>query len=103
MRSGFVRLNAVKEKVLVCNKFQVVVTESVNPAALEADIDHALGCLEYFCFCSFSGFIWNVEEDFKMVPETWIPAHRVQHHDGHPVPEEHGHIPGKSFPSVASR
>ncbi|KAM9377153.1 RNA ligase 1 [Pholidichthys leucotaenia] len=40
------------------------------------------------------GFMWNVKEDFKMVPETWIPAHRVKHHNGHPVPDEHGHIPG---------
>lgn len=40
------------------------------------------------------GFTWNVEEDFKMVPESWIPAHRVKHHNGHPLPDEHGHIPG---------
>ncbi|XP_042266884.1 uncharacterized protein C12orf29 homolog [Thunnus albacares] len=43
---------------------------------------------------SCKGFTWNVEEDFKMVPETWIPAHRVKHHNGQPVPDEHGHIPG---------
>lgn len=47
-----------------------------------------------FHFVLRSGFIWNVEEDFKTVPETWIPAHGVQHHNGHPVPDEHGHIPG---------
>ncbi|XP_013873076.1 RNA ligase 1 isoform X2 [Austrofundulus limnaeus] len=41
-----------------------------------------------------SNFMWNVEEDFKTVPETWIPAHRVKHHDGHPIPDENGHIPG---------
>ncbi|KAM9351661.1 RNA ligase 1 isoform 2-T2 [Symphorus nematophorus] len=40
------------------------------------------------------GFIWNVEEDFKAVPESWIPAHRVKHHNGHPVPDENGHTPG---------
>ncbi|XP_056137764.1 uncharacterized protein C12orf29 homolog isoform X1 [Lampris incognitus] len=40
------------------------------------------------------GFMWNLEEDFKVVPETWIPAHKVKHHNGHPVPDEHGHIPG---------
>ncbi|XP_004086285.1 uncharacterized protein C12orf29 homolog isoform X1 [Oryzias latipes] len=39
-------------------------------------------------------FSWNVEEDFKSVPEAWIPAHRVKRHDGHPVPDEHGHTPG---------
>ncbi|XP_029009953.1 uncharacterized protein C12orf29 homolog [Betta splendens] len=43
---------------------------------------------------SSKGFTWNVEDDFKMVPETWIPAHRVKHHNSHPVPDEHGHIPG---------
>uniref|UniRef100_A0A3Q0RJ30 RNA ligase 1 n=1 Tax=Amphilophus citrinellus TaxID=61819 RepID=A0A3Q0RJ30_AMPCI len=42
---------------------------------------------------SCKGFMWNIE-DFKTVPETWIPAHRVKHHNGHPVPDEHGHIPG---------
>lgn len=41
-----------------------------------------------------SGFMWNVEEDFKAVPDTWIPAHRVKHANGHPLPDEHGHIPG---------
>ncbi|XP_051545921.1 uncharacterized protein C12orf29 homolog isoform X2 [Myxocyprinus asiaticus] len=40
------------------------------------------------------GFVWNVEEDFRDVPESWIAAHRVQHENGHPVPDEHGHIPG---------
>lgn len=43
---------------------------------------------------SSSGFSWNVEEDFKTVPESWIPAHRVKHDNGHPLPDEHGHIPG---------
>ncbi|XP_039988959.1 uncharacterized protein C12orf29 homolog isoform X2 [Xiphias gladius] len=43
---------------------------------------------------SCKGFTWNVEEDFKTVPGAWIPAHRVRHHSGRPVPDEHGHIPG---------
>lgn len=43
---------------------------------------------------SCRGFSWDVEEDFKIVPEAWIPALRVQHLNGHPVPDEHGHIPG---------
>ncbi|AWP07868.1 Hypothetical protein SMAX5B_022104 [Scophthalmus maximus] len=43
---------------------------------------------------SSKGFTWNVEEDFKTVPEAWIPAHRVKHHNGRPVPDELGHIPG---------
>ncbi|XP_028304276.1 RNA ligase 1 isoform X2 [Gouania willdenowi] len=43
---------------------------------------------------SCHGFTWNVEEDFKTVPDAWIPAHKVKHVDGFPVPDEHGHIPG---------
>ncbi|XP_036374127.1 uncharacterized protein C12orf29 homolog isoform X2 [Megalops cyprinoides] len=39
-------------------------------------------------------FTWNVEEDFRNVPESWIPAHGVQHCNGRPVPDENGHIPG---------
>ncbi|XP_016115072.1 RNA ligase 1, partial [Sinocyclocheilus grahami] len=40
------------------------------------------------------GFVWIVDEDFREAPESWIAAHRVQHENGHPVPDEHGHIPG---------
>lgn len=43
---------------------------------------------------SSKGFIWNVEKDFKKLPEAWVPAHGVQHLNGQPVPDEHGHIPG---------
>nr|XP_029523283.1 uncharacterized protein C12orf29 homolog isoform X2 [Oncorhynchus nerka] len=43
---------------------------------------------------SYKGFTWNVKEDFKTVPESWVPAHRVQYHNGQPVPDDHGHIPG---------
>lgn len=39
-------------------------------------------------------FTWNLEEDFKTVPETWIPAQKVKHQNGHPIPDDHGHIPG---------
>ncbi|KAG7455767.1 hypothetical protein MATL_G00244540 [Megalops atlanticus] len=39
-------------------------------------------------------FTWNVEEDFRNVPESWIPAHGVQHCNGQPIPDENGHIPG---------
>ncbi|KAM9854411.1 RNA ligase 1 isoform 1-T1 [Aulostomus maculatus] len=110
--------------------FQVVASEMVNPAALEADVDGALATEKLDGTCCYvtvykgrpylwarldrkptkqaekrfrkyqhshksgKGFTWNVEEDFKTVPEAWIPAHRVQHHNGHPVPDEHGHIPG---------
>ncbi|XP_074868265.1 RNA ligase 1 [Carettochelys insculpta] len=39
-------------------------------------------------------FIWNVEEDFRPVPECWIPAKEIQQASGIPLPDEHGHIPG---------
>ncbi|XP_008309389.1 RNA ligase 1 [Cynoglossus semilaevis] len=43
---------------------------------------------------SCKGFSWNLEEDFKSVPEQWIPAHRVKHDNGRPIPDQLGHIPG---------
>ncbi|CAJ1056114.1 uncharacterized protein C12orf29 homolog [Xyrichtys novacula] len=109
--------------------FQVVATETVNPIALEANIDCALATEKLDGTCCYvtlykgqpylwarldrkpnkqaekrfkkyqhmhrscKGFSWNIE-DFKTVPEPWIPAHKVKHQNGHPVPDEHGHIPG---------
>ncbi|KAF0040360.1 hypothetical protein F2P81_006258 [Scophthalmus maximus] len=79
-------------------QFQVVATERVNPVALEANIACALATEKLDGTCCYvalyKGFTWNVEEDFKTVPEAWIPAHRVKNHNGHPVPDELGHIPG---------
>ncbi|XP_018602938.2 RNA ligase 1 isoform X1 [Scleropages formosus] len=43
---------------------------------------------------SLSEFAWNVEEDFRSVPDSWIPAHGVQHQNRQPVPDENGHILG---------
>nr|XP_023650973.1 uncharacterized protein C12orf29 homolog [Paramormyrops kingsleyae] len=43
---------------------------------------------------SCKDFTWNIEEDFKSVPECWIPALGVQHQNGQPVPDDNGHIPG---------
>ncbi|XP_038612779.1 uncharacterized protein C12orf29 homolog [Tachyglossus aculeatus] len=43
---------------------------------------------------STKGFVWNVEEDFKPVPERWIPAKEIECLNGNPVPDENGHIPG---------
>ncbi|XP_036011865.1 RNA ligase 1 isoform X2 [Mus musculus] len=42
----------------------------------------------------FSEFHWNTEEDFKPVPECWIPAKEIEKQNGKPVPDENGHIPG---------
>ncbi|XP_020633314.2 RNA ligase 1 isoform X2 [Pogona vitticeps] len=40
------------------------------------------------------GFTWNIEEDFRTVPECWIPAKEKEHCNGKPFPDENGHIPG---------
>ncbi|KTG36707.1 hypothetical protein cypCar_00025813 [Cyprinus carpio] len=113
-----------------CQQFQVVATESVNPAALESDVHCAAATEKIDGTCCYvttyrgepylwarldrkptkqadkrfkkyqysqktcKGFVWNVDEDFREVPESWIAAHRVQHENGHPVPDEHGHTPG---------
>lgn len=162
-------VGSIKLQICVtCQQYQVVATETVNPVALEANIECAIatekldgtccyvtifeGNLLLFCYTliyknviiskihfllfqfrftavslvlslgrphlwarldrkpnkqaekrfkkyqhshrSCKGFVWNVEDDFKTVPATWIPAHRVKHDNGHPVPDEHGHIPG---------
>ncbi|XP_053317886.1 uncharacterized protein C12orf29 homolog [Spea bombifrons] len=47
---------------------------------------HSKGCSK--------DFDWNVDEDFKAVPEFWIPAKEVRHCNGKPCPDENGHIPG---------
>nr|XP_033808476.1 uncharacterized protein C12orf29 homolog isoform X1 [Geotrypetes seraphini] len=39
-------------------------------------------------------FIWNIEEDFKQVPDYWIPAKKIKQANGNPLPDENGHIPG---------
>ncbi|XP_073069629.1 RNA ligase 1-like isoform X3 [Manis javanica] len=39
-------------------------------------------------------FFWNIEEDFKPVPECWIPAKEIEQLNGNPMPDENGHIPG---------
>lgn len=41
-----------------------------------------------------TGFAWNAEEDFKPVPECWIPAKDIEYCNGKPFPDESGHIPG---------
>ncbi|XP_075065475.1 RNA ligase 1 [Mixophyes fleayi] len=43
---------------------------------------------------STKDFIWNVDDDFKSVPEFWIPAKGVTHSNGKPYPDANGHIPG---------
>ncbi|KAL1774878.1 hypothetical protein HispidOSU_006474 [Sigmodon hispidus] len=43
---------------------------------------------------SSKAFLWNTEEDFKPVPECWIPAKEIEQQNGKPIPDENGHIPG---------
>ncbi|KAM3926997.1 RNA ligase 1 [Leptodactylus fuscus] len=43
---------------------------------------------------SSKDFFWNVDEDFKVVPDFWIPAKGVKLSNGKPYPDENGHIPG---------
>lgn len=43
------------------------------------------------------GFTWNIEEDFRAVPESWIPAKEIELRNGKPFPDENGHIPGRKY------
>lgn len=40
-------------------------------------------------------FSWDLQKDFKLVPENWIPASGVEiNEDGEPLPDKSGHTPG---------
>ncbi|XP_067855407.1 RNA ligase 1 [Heptranchias perlo] len=39
-------------------------------------------------------FTWNLDDDFRKVPDSWIPAHGVVQLKGRSQPDENGHIPG---------
>uniref|UniRef100_A0A4W3IQJ0 RNA ligase 1 n=1 Tax=Callorhinchus milii TaxID=7868 RepID=A0A4W3IQJ0_CALMI len=43
---------------------------------------------------SSTEFTWNINDDFRTVPESWIPARGVVQLEGQPQPDENGHIPG---------
>ncbi|XP_072124246.1 RNA ligase 1 isoform X1 [Mobula birostris] len=43
---------------------------------------------------SSTEFTWNIDSDFRAVPDAWIPAHEVAQSQGRPQPDENGHIPG---------
>ncbi|KAK7881898.1 hypothetical protein WMY93_030307 [Mugilogobius chulae] len=113
-----------------CQSYQVVATETLNPVAMDANVESAVATEKVDGTCCYvsvfrgqpylwarldrkpnkqaekrfkrhqhlhhsgKGFSWNVEEDFKSVPESWIPAHGVKHVNDQPVPDENGHIPG---------
>ncbi|XP_072291645.1 RNA ligase 1 [Eucyclogobius newberryi] len=113
-----------------CQSYQVVATETLNPVAVDADVESAVATEKVDGTCCYvspfrgqshlwarldrkpnkpaekrfkkhkhlhrssKGFWWNMEEDFKCVPESWIPAHGVKHVKDQPVPDPNGHIPG---------
>lgn len=58
--------------------------------AVGSDIEHGVTV-----DISSSEFTWNFGEDFRKVPEAWIPAHGVAQSEGCPLPDENGHIPGE--------
>ncbi|XP_040264577.1 uncharacterized protein C12orf29 homolog isoform X3 [Bufo bufo] len=100
--------------------FRVLATETLNPLALNAAIDSALATekvdgLPYlwarydrkptkqaekrfkkyiFSKGNSKDFVWNVDEDFKVVPDFWTPAKGVTRCNGKLYPDENGHIPG---------
>ncbi|XP_063786572.1 RNA ligase 1 isoform X2 [Pseudophryne corroboree] len=78
--------------------FKVIATETLNPVALNADIHNAIPTEKVDGTCCYvalhKDFIWNVDDDFKSVPEFWIPAKGVKQSNGKPYPDENGHIPG---------
>ncbi|XP_028673098.1 uncharacterized protein C12orf29 homolog isoform X1 [Erpetoichthys calabaricus] len=41
-----------------------------------------------------TAFVWNLQEDFKSVPESWVAAHGVQIDNGQLQPDDNGHILG---------
>uniref|UniRef100_A0A8D0BUV6 RNA ligase 1 n=1 Tax=Salvator merianae TaxID=96440 RepID=A0A8D0BUV6_SALMN len=43
---------------------------------------------------SSKGFNWNIEEDFRPVPDCWIPAKKTEYCNGKALPDENGCIPG---------
>nr|XP_045009507.1 uncharacterized protein C12orf29 homolog isoform X3 [Jaculus jaculus] len=78
--------------------FKVLATETVSDKAIDADVYSAIPTEKVDGTCcyitTYKEFLWNIEEDFKPVPECWIPAKEIEHRDGKPVPDENGHIPG---------
>lgn len=113
-----------------CQSYQVIASETLNPVAVDADVESAIATEKVDGTCCYvslfrgrpclwarldrkpnkqaekrfrkhhhlqrsgKGFSWNVAEDFKTVPETWIPAHGVKRLNEQPLPDENGHIPG---------
>ncbi|XP_041072167.1 uncharacterized protein C12orf29 homolog isoform X1 [Carcharodon carcharias] len=41
-----------------------------------------------------AAFTWNLDDDFRTVSDSWIPAHGVLQINGRLQPDENGHIPG---------
>ncbi|XP_073413107.1 RNA ligase 1 isoform X4 [Dendrobates tinctorius] len=78
--------------------YKVLATETLSPLAVSAAIDNALATEKVDGTCCYvtahKDFVWNVDDDFKVVPDFWIPAKGVSQSNGKPYPDENGHIPG---------
>ncbi|KAJ7410331.1 hypothetical protein WISP_109217 [Willisornis vidua] len=78
--------------------FKVLATETLTGTALAADIHSAIPTEKVDGTCcyvtTYKEFVWNIEEDFKPVPDTWIPAKDLEFSNGNPLPDENGHMPG---------
>ncbi|XP_066175343.1 RNA ligase 1 isoform X3 [Sylvia atricapilla] len=78
--------------------FKVLATDTITGKALEADVHSAVPTEKVDGTCcyvtTYKEFVWNIEEDFKPVPDTWIPAKDIEFSNGNPLPDENGHMPG---------
>ncbi|XP_078075750.1 RNA ligase 1 isoform X2 [Mustelus asterias] len=78
--------------------FRVLASGDLSLKALEADIHHALATEKVDGSCcyvtKYKEFTWNLDDDFKTVTDSWLPAHGVVQINGQLQPDENGHIPG---------
>ncbi|XP_048404815.1 RNA ligase 1 isoform X2 [Stegostoma tigrinum] len=78
--------------------YRVLATGELSLKALEADIHHAIATEKVDGSCcyvtKYKEFTWNLDDDFRTVAESWIPAHEVLQVNDRLQPDENGHIPG---------
>ncbi|XP_059833653.1 RNA ligase 1 isoform X5 [Hypanus sabinus] len=78
--------------------YRVLANGELSPTALAANIHQAVATEKVDGTCcyvtNYKEFTWNIDSDFRAVPDAWIPAHGVAQSEGRPQPDENGHIPG---------
>ncbi|XP_051886318.1 uncharacterized protein C12orf29 homolog isoform X2 [Pristis pectinata] len=78
--------------------YRVLATGELSPKALAANIHRATATEKVDGTCcyvtTYKEFTWNLDDDFRTVPDAWIPAHGVAQAEGGLQPDENGHIPG---------